>query len=339
MKIPDNCFITNLDTNPSNSGKSGIIIEYVVNVNDKNINLVFSANANQWTEDENVHYTNDKPIEFYIKQKLKNIKHILYGIILNNKWPLHEFILNSKTVDEIIKNTDYPLTPKDKMNNLFLDLCKRQNYYGQTIGFKNTITNKYYFQERESLNKLYFISPGEFLFYLNTLAEKGLIKLERFNDKEINPYAYRITYNGLEESIKMTEEGKNSNKCFVAMSFSKDDDPIFFKAIKPACEVTGFDAKRIDYEHYDSAITINDAIISLLKQCKFCIADFTKQRNGVYFEAGYALGRGMKVIYTCNNTDFKESHFDTNHFPHIVYESLDDLKKKLIDKINAFIKD
>ena len=35
--------------------------------------------------------------------------------------------------------------------------------------------------------------------------------------------------------------------------------------------------------------------------------------------------------------DFKQTHFDTNHYPHIVYETYEDLEEKLIDKINAWI--
>jgi len=123
------------------------------------------------------------------------------------------------------------------------------------------------------------------------------------------------------------------------MSFDEEDKTIFTEAIQPACELTGFRARKVDEEHYSSEITINDAIISLLKQCKFCIADFTKQKDGVYFESGYALGRGLKVIYTCREDFFEDCHFDTNHFPHIKYKTNEELKKRLIDKINAYIKD
>ena len=42
----------------------------------------------------------------------------------------------------------------------------------------------------------------------------------------------------------------------------------------------------------------------------------------------YTLGKGLKVIYTCKEKDFNETHFDTNHFPHINYNTPDELKKK-----------
>ena len=66
-------------------------------------------------------------------------------------------------------------------------------------------------------------------------------------------------------------------------------------------------------------------------------ADFTQPKNGVYFEAGYALDRGLPVIYLCREDDFGETHFDTNHFPHIVYSDLMELQTKLMDRIQAWL--
>jgi len=36
--------------------------------------------------------------------------------------------------------------------------------------------------------------------------------------------------------------------------------------------------------------------------------------------------------------DFDDAHFDINHFPHILYNNPEELKQKLIDKINAWVK-
>jgi nucleoside 2-deoxyribosyltransferase len=85
--------------------------------------------------------------------------------------------------------------------------------------------------------------------------------------------------------------------------------------------------------------TINDAIIAGIKKSRFTIADFTQHKAGVYFEAGYALGRGQKVIYTCRADEIANAHFDTRNYQHIVWENSEDLKQKLIDKITAFVLD
>ncbi|MFA7361932.1 MAG: hypothetical protein WC139_12945 [Candidatus Kapaibacterium sp.] len=336
LRRPDKCFITDLDTFPSQNDKDGGIMQYTIKPLEKDINLVFSIFSNHWTKDESVCIGKGESIEYYIMEKLKDVKHILYGLMLNNKWPITDYPLTSDNIDDIINKSTFPKSPNDKLYNLFFSLCHEQRFDGERKTFIDPY-NKNMFREKYYLNKYYFISTDEFLFYLNTLHDKGFIELEKLQIKDRYPFSYNITYLGLEELIKKQEEGNYSNKCFVAMSFNKTEEEIFIDAIKPACEETGFLAKRVDLEHYNSEHTINDAIIALLKECRFCIADFTKQKDGVYFESGYALGRGMKVIYTCKKADFKKSHFDTNHFPHIVYENTQELKEKLINKIKAFI--
>ena len=109
------------------------------------------------------------------------------------------------------------------------------------------------------------------------------------------------------------------------------------EAIRKALKETGYEAVIIDEQIIDSERTINDEIIASLKKCKFCIADFSLHSKGVYFESGFALGQGKKVIYTCNKTEFENAHFDIRPLQHIIYETTDQLTKDLINKIEAFI--
>jgi hypothetical protein len=41
------------------------------------------------------------------------------------------------------------------------------------------------------------------------------------------------------------------------------------------------------------------------------VADFTGQRGGVYWEAGFAQGLGIPVIRTCKSDELWKLHFDT----------------------------
>ena len=70
--------------------------------------------------------------------------------------------------------------------------------------------------------------------------------------------------------------------------------PVWTNAMEPAIKDAGYDAKRIDTVHHNNRI--HDEVIAMLRRSKFVVADFTGQRGGVYFEAGFALGLGLQVI-------------------------------------------
>lgn len=91
---------------------------------------------------------------------------------------------------------------------------------------------------------------------------------------------------------------------------------------------------RIDFVEHNGKIC--DRILSEIRQSTLLIADFTGNRGGVYFEAGFALGLGIPVIFTCR-TDFlkKGVHFDTRQYNHIEWQTSEELKTKLINRIKA----
>ena len=70
-------------------------------------------------------------------------------------------------------------------------------------------------------------------------------------------------------------------------------------AIKPGIEKAGYEAVRIDRKEHVNKI--DDEIIAELWRARFVVADFTHgadgARGGVYYEAGFAHGRGVTVIF------------------------------------------
>jgi nucleoside 2-deoxyribosyltransferase len=74
-----------------------------------------------------------------------------------------------------------------------------------------------------------------------------------------------------------------------------------------------------------------------IRNSQFIVADFTGQRAGVYYEAGFAMGLGRPVIWCCRKDDVDKLHFDTNHKNHIVWESAEELKQKLYTRIRGTI--
>jgi hypothetical protein len=257
----------------------------------------------------------------------QKIKPLIQGL-WENGYPLASGreVISLSMLQEKLASAPIPRTPKEKLDNLLLYIAKQQQEDG--AGVELHIQTAY--------KKIYFSSTVEATFYFRALSENGLIKL---NESAYNIFYISLTYKGLSYIADLERSSSASSLCFIAMSFDDSVKHLYTEAIKPACEATGFEAFRVDEYHPDAEQTINDAIIAGIKRSRFCIADFTQHKKGVYFEAGYALGRGLKVIYTCHNDDFKDSHFDTNHYPHIIYSTTDELREKLIAKIEAWVKD
>lgn len=106
-------------------------------------------------------------------------------------------------------------------------------------------------------------------------------------------------------------------------------------AIIEAVKNSGYVPIRVDeVEHVNR---IDDEIISQIRASKFLISDFTLQRNGVYFEAGFMLGLGRPVIWLCEKEDLKNVHFDTRQYNTIDYGDADELRQRLQFRIEALL--
>jgi hypothetical protein len=144
---------------------------------------------------------------------------------------------------------------------------------------------------------------------------------------------YVITYQGWETAAKLaTEGGANSKTAFVAMKFSDEMLALWEPVFQAAIERAGFEPRLVgDPEHNDR---IDAKIVAEIKQSRFVIADMTYGSQGVYFEAGYAIGLGRPVIWTCRRDREKEDmHFDTRQYAHILWSTPEELKEALYNRI------
>ncbi|SPH24379.1 hypothetical protein DEA8626_03430 [Defluviimonas aquaemixtae] len=138
---------------------------------------------------------------------------------------------------------------------------------------------------------------------------------------------------------KLEGENRESHRAFVAMWFSPEMKDTFTMGIKPAIERCGYQAIRIDdVEHVGK---IDDRIIAEIRRSRFVVADFTsepnKPRGGVYFEAGFAYGLSIPVIWTCREDLISQVHFDTRQYNHITWATPEELAQKLENRILAVI--
>jgi nucleoside 2-deoxyribosyltransferase len=269
-------------------------------------------------------------------------KEIIRWLLFKNKFPTinsqidfskpEDKLITQRLLDKVISETFIPMTPKEKLDQFLIDLSE---LFPQLNGV---------ILESELLNFSFLTTKYEMNIFLDYLSEKNFVKIINGSYTEGNTthakgnLNIQIKFDGLNHLAELETKNKHSNRCFIAMSFSKKDKiPLIREAIKEVVTNTHHQPILIDEIHLQSDATINDAIIAEIKKSKFVIADFTEQKDGVYFEAGFALGLGLPVIYCCHKKDFKKSHFDLNHYSHIVYKDVEELKTALKNKIEAWI--
>jgi hypothetical protein len=172
---------------------------------------------------------------------------------------------------------------------------------------------------------LFAKDADEFQYYLQKALE--LKYIERAGDN------YRPDTEGWRRLIDLRKEERKSDQAFVAMWFDPSLDEVWENGFKLALKETGYNPIRVDLTEHNEKIC--DRIIAEIRKSGLVIADFTGQRGGVYFEAGFAMGLGTPVIWTCRDTDVEKLHFDTRQYNHIVWSDSADLKKKLVNRIEA----
>ena len=134
----------------------------------------------------------------------------------------------------------------------------------------------------------------------------------------------------------------SSSQAFMAMWFDPSMDEVWKQGFEPGIKRSGYDPVRIDQKQHVNKI--DDEIISEIRRSRFVVADFTQgetgARGGVYYEAGFAHGLGIPVIFT-RRKDSGETHFDLRQYNCIFWQD-NDLKKlqeDLKNRITAILGD
>ena len=128
-----------------------------------------------------------------------------------------------------------------------------------------------------------------------------------------------------------------SARAFVAMSFDASMNEAYTLGFDAGIRAAGYEPLRIDGKEHINGIS--DEIISEIRRSRFLVADYTLMNNGVYFEAGVAVGLGIPVIPTCRQDDLKQLHFDIRHINTLAWESPEQLARDLARRISAVIGD
>jgi|Deesub1362A_J573_1020465.scaffolds.fasta_scaffold00268_46 nucleoside 2-deoxyribosyltransferase/predicted RNA-binding Zn-ribbon protein involved in translation (DUF1610 family) len=227
--------------------------------------------------------------------------------------------ITSDTLENVEKNIpDY--SPMQKQLILLKNIERRSSYPGHTV----VLTPKFDYPLS------WAIGEEEFYYYVNSLVERGFLKrTDNYIIEEEKPSSLSvvITPKGWSYLDENSKKAVISDQVFVAMSFSPSLKSSWENGIRPAIIEAGYRPYRVDVEpHIDR---IDAKIITEIKNSRFLVADVTEQKQGVYFEAGFALGLGIPVIWCVKKDDLDNVHFDTRQYNHIVWESDKDLRENL----------
>jgi nucleoside 2-deoxyribosyltransferase len=209
-----------------------------------------------------------------------------------------------------------------------------------------------------------FCSPRQADDLLEMMANMGYVGGRANRRSGADPLTVKLKPGGLQRIADLQAgQSETSDTCFVAMAYHTKTDA-YRGAVRSAIEQAGYraDVITVDEGHHNDFIM--DRVINMIDDARFVIADLTvlpeippehdedetekagKVRNGVrggvYWEAGYAKGRGKEVIYTCNVDDQVSEnriHFDIEQIVRIKWkkDQLHEFTQALASRIVATV--
>lgn len=139
-----------------------------------------------------------------------------------------------------------------------------------------------------------------------------------------------------ESPLKMAVPTSKNEPCviFVAMSFREEEEPAlvdYYRAIQRAVERVKRPITLVRMDLVEGDYEISQQLMDEIDKADVVIADFTLSPANVYFELGYARGRGKRIIQTARKDTPLE--FDVRNWRTLFYRNATELEEKLIPEI------
>lgn len=242
--------------------------------------------------------TDDLMRENYAQKKRISLSNAVWksgGTIVLNTYNFKE-LMDSRGISFI-----------EKANNFLLEIEKNTEFAGKSVYI--------------NLNDLHLQAVSnagdgtEIWEIITFLASEGLIHQENTGKSR----AITIKPKGWIHIDNLQRPNSESMQGFVAMWFSEEMFNVYSDALSSAISDAGYLPHRVDQKEH--AHRIDDEIISQIRRSRFVVADATGHRGGVYYEAGFAMGLGLPVFWTCRQGD--ELHFDVRQYNCIFWNSND----------------
>jgi hypothetical protein len=201
----------------------------------------------------------------------------------------------------------------------------------QEVGYD--IQNKFPISDNLRMHAVSYSANEEELSVLMEILEgDGYIKAAG-----LIPTTFCLTPAGLIQAEELSQPGTAYLQGFVAMSFDPSMNNVYTLGFDPGIRAAGYQPFRIDGKEHINGIS--DEILAEIRRSRFLVADYTLMNNGVYFEAGVAVGLGIPLIATCRADYLEKLHFDIKHINTLKWETPEQLAHDLAKRIAGVIGD
>ena len=208
---------------------------------------------------------------------------------------------------------------RDRIDRFLLEAINNQSKLGSIFDAMNP----------RFIAATYSQDIDEVMYLIQVLTHKQMI------DQPYLDGGYQVLYEGYNAIDSLIREKKSFGTCFIAMSFDESLNEAYNKGFKIGIQNAGYDPVRVDkIEHIKR---IDDEILVQIRNSNFIVADFTEHKHGVYFEAGFALGLNLPVIWTCRKDSMGGLHFDIRQYNTIKWDSPEDLADRLKSRITEVV--
>ena len=264
------------------------------------------------------------------KEKIRLSGWIAKENLRDNTPPVLESVIKDKNSLEMLPPIP---NPSERAYLLLEGLVRETDVIGKTFSFNNLL--KYPF---EDLSESFYYS---FFYALSYCSDKEEMKylfnyLQELKFITFNGHTFYVTVKGFEKNASNIK----SKTAFIAMWFDEHVNNVK-ESIKVAVRNAGYELpQRMDEKEHINKI--DDEILVNINKARFVVCDLTSKRGdrgSVYFEAGYAMGKNIHVIWTCNKNRKKKMAFDIRQYNCLFWEkdNMDEFTYKLQKRIESVI--
>jgi hypothetical protein len=207
--------------------------------------------------------------------------------------------------------TASPPSVAEQADRLFAEVVRRHPRAGLTVRFQLT---------DPALLSIAWAVDAQELHYLvreYLLQEKRFLSLPTNHRFELSdPFIGAIAPAGW--AYIQSGGVSRSTQCFIAMWFHDDTLELRDRGLRPASQAAGYRPFLVNESPVNKPIDAE--IVANIRKSRLMIADLhcgdAGQRGSVYFEAGYAMGHGIPVYWTCKQDDLDNQriHFDVRQY-------------------------